>query len=215
MKAVVYYRARMKQKCDSMASQRTAAPRSTTRSSKNTSNRRLGNIRGTVRSWRRLLNTASVMVWFSCFLAWGGLCGMRVMADLVNAGVEFMACDNPLATKETASLLAETAAKEAEQIRQRTLNKMAQLKKAGVKLGSARPGHWKGHEDKRGWKKAVKASTRQRLQRTQDYYAFLVPEIKQMRDEGNVLTRRSWIRSTLPGIARRRAASSRRLPSTV
>ena len=106
------------------------------------------------------------------------------MADLVNAGVEFMACDNPLATKETASLLAETAAKEAEQIRQRTLNKMAQLKKAGVKLGSARPGHWKGHEDKRGWKKAVKASTRQRLQRTQDYYAFLVPEIKQMRDEG-------------------------------
>lgn len=68
---------------------------------------------------------------------------------LMEANVDFVACDNPHANKFTIHILAAVAEHEAEQISQRTKASLAAAKKRGVKLGSSRPGHWEGKEAQR------------------------------------------------------------------
>ena len=106
---------------------------------------------------------------------------------LMESGVEFVACDNPQTNRLTVHGL--VAAAEDERLRRsrRTKDAMAAAKARGVKLGSARPGHWDGIEHKRGWRQGAKAAAVARSQRAKDAYAFLLPRIRELRAAGQTL----------------------------
>jgi len=72
-------------------------------------------------------------------------------ATLMEAGVDFICCDMPSATRLTIHLLAAIAEDEARRISARTKAALSELKAKGAQLGSARPGHWDGREHRRGW----------------------------------------------------------------
>lgn len=110
------------------------------------------------------------------------------LTNMQNEGrFRFICCDAPAANELTIHILAAVAADEARRTSQRTKAAMAALKEKGVKLGSARPDHWKGREHLRGWKKAVKAATQSRRKRTSAYYEHLLPEIQERRQRGDTL----------------------------
>lgn len=71
------------------------------------------------------------------------------LATLMESGVEFRACDNPHATPFTIHILSAVAQYEREMISKRTKEALAAAKKRGVLLGSSRPDHWAGHEERR------------------------------------------------------------------
>lgn len=102
---------------------------------------------------------------------------------LMDSGIEFVACDNPHATRLTLHILAAVAENEALAVSRRTKDALAVAKTKGVALGSARPGHWDGREHRRGWKKGAKNSATARSQRAASTYAFMVPRMQEMRDE--------------------------------
>lgn len=105
---------------------------------------------------------------------------------LMEAGVDFVACDNPHANRMAIQLLAVFAEHEGIAISRRTKEALAVAKEVkGVKLGSARPGHWEGREDKRGWKKGTKNAAIARAKRSREAYAFLLPLILKMREAGD------------------------------
>ena len=108
---------------------------------------------------------------------------------LMESGVDFVACDNPHANKFTIHILAAVAEHEAEQISLRTKAALQAAKRRGVKLGSARPGHWNGREDKRqaGLAKACQAAARAHTEAFQGEYADLFPVVKQLRAAGRSL----------------------------
>jgi DNA invertase Pin-like site-specific DNA recombinase len=108
---------------------------------------------------------------------------------LMESGVDFVACDNPHANKFTIHILAAVAEHEAEQISQRTKAALQAAKRRGVKLGSARPGHWDGREDKRqaGLVKACQAAARAHTEAFQAEYSDLFPLVKQLRAAGRSL----------------------------
>ena len=105
-------------------------------------------------------------------------------SGLMESGVEFVACDNPDANKLTIHLLAAMAEHEATQISNRTKEALKAAKVRGVKLGSARPGHWEGREHLRGWAKATKAAAKKRSEDARSEYEFLVPALRKMQAEG-------------------------------
>jgi DNA invertase Pin-like site-specific DNA recombinase len=104
---------------------------------------------------------------------------------LMEAGIEFVACDNPHANKFTIHILAAVAEHEAEQISQRTKVALAAAKRRGVKLGSSRPGHWEGKEDKRqaGLKKARAKAAIAHSAAFDDEYADLFPIVRKLRED--------------------------------
>ncbi len=108
---------------------------------------------------------------------------------LMESGIDFVACDNPHANKFTIHILAAVAEHEAEQISQRTKAALAAAKKRGVKLGSARPGHWEGREDKRqaGLRKARKVAAKAHTEAFDDEYADLFPAVKELHGKGQSL----------------------------
>ena len=105
---------------------------------------------------------------------------------LMKAKVEFVACDNPHATKFTIHILAAVAELEAEQISQRTKTALAEAKRRGQKLGSAREGHWDGKEAIRqaGLQKARTSAAKSIRAAFEAEYSDLFPIIKELHGEG-------------------------------
>ena len=97
---------------------------------------------------------------------------------LLDAKVEFTGLDDRNVTSETIHIIAELAEEESSKSSRRTKEILQQKKKQGVKLGSARPGHWDGRD--RQWGKCVKAASKARTERARDYYASVTPRILEM-----------------------------------
>ena len=78
---------------------------------------------------------------------------------------------------------------EARRISERTKSALAAAKARGTKLGSARPGHWKGREHLRqaAIRKAVQVATEVRAKETDAAYRDLAPLIRELRDAGQPL----------------------------
>ena len=82
------------------------------------------------------------------------------LSALMEAGLEFVALDNPYANTFTLHVLAAVAEQEARATSERTKAALAAAKRRGVLLGSSRPDHWRGREDRRlaGSKRGVRRS---------------------------------------------------------
>ncbi len=109
------------------------------------------------------------------------------LSTLMESGIEFVCCDNPHANRLTIHILAAVAEDEAKRISDRTKVALQSAKRRGVKLGSHRPGHWKGHESKRreGLTKARQKSIESRQRAARDRLAFLFPQLREMRQNGD------------------------------
>jgi DNA invertase Pin-like site-specific DNA recombinase len=109
-------------------------------------------------------------------------------AALMESGVDFVACDNPHATKFTIHILAAVAELERQQISERTKLALAAAKRRGVKLGASRPDHPDcGRYLRKAQPLGTVAAAVARKQRCEDAYGFLMPEIEKRRNGGESL----------------------------
>ena len=108
------------------------------------------------------------------------------LSQLMESGVDFVAADNPHANRFTVHILAAVAEWERDQISTRTKEALQAAKRRGVKLGSARPGHWDGREQARleGGLKGLKKAHKAVSERARQEYADLRPRIREMRESG-------------------------------
>jgi DNA invertase Pin-like site-specific DNA recombinase len=111
---------------------------------------------------------------------------VHFLSGLMNAGVEFTACDNPSANRLTVHILAAVAEAEAVAISQRTTAALAAAKRRGQLLGSSRPGHWQGREQARlnGAAEARKVSAKVRHEQALAAVADLLPLMRAGRSDG-------------------------------
>lgn len=108
------------------------------------------------------------------------------VSKLMEAGVDFVACDNANANKLTIHILAAVAEDEARRISERTKAALQAAKARGTLLGSSRPGHWEGHEQARldGLAKGREHSRTVRLQKAIAAVADLLPDMQARRTAG-------------------------------
>ena len=112
---------------------------------------------------------------------------VNFISNLMESKVPFICADRPDADRLRLHIEAAFAEEEARRIGARTKAALMILKERGVKLGSARPGHWDGREHLRGWKQAVAASAANRLVAARAAYEFVLPEIQSLRQAGKTL----------------------------
>jgi DNA invertase Pin-like site-specific DNA recombinase len=112
---------------------------------------------------------------------------LAVMRDLHTSNVDFRCLDNQGVNPDTINLFAMAAETESARISDRSKVAMQACVARGVKLGSARPDHWKGREHLRGTKLAIAAAAKKKRERTKITYAYLMPEIKTRREHGDTL----------------------------
>lgn len=120
---------------------------------------------------------------------------VNFLSNLMDSGVEFVACDLPGANKVTLHIMAALAESEAEMISARTKVGLAEAKKRGVLLGSARPGHWDGVSDSQpgvfrrylrseGLKRAVKAAAKANAALAEQADSIVIDLITEARECG-------------------------------
>ncbi|WP_439813836.1 recombinase family protein [Zavarzinia sp. CC-PAN008] len=100
------------------------------------------------------------------------------IANLMEAGVPFIAIDNPHATPFTIHILAAVAEHEAKAISERTRNALKAAKARGTKLGGSR------HDLSRFATKAAGASAKVRSSTAAKYARDLAPVIEEIRAAG-------------------------------
>lgn len=107
-------------------------------------------------------------------------------AALMESGVDFVACDNPHATRLTIHILAAVAEDEARRISERTKAALAAARRRGVALGTHRRGHVIDHAKgtRNGLAKAVATAADNRQKDRAACYAHLLDDIKEWRDDG-------------------------------
>jgi len=108
------------------------------------------------------------------------------LSALMEAGLEFVALDNPYANTFTLHILAAVAEQEARATSERTKAALAAAKRRGVLLGSSRPGHWRGREDKRlaGGRRGVKRAAVLRTAAAKQHNSMAVAEALRLRKAG-------------------------------
>lgn len=108
------------------------------------------------------------------------------LSALMEAGLDFVALDNPHATPFTLHVLAAVAEQEARATSERTKVALAAAKRRGVLLGSSRPGHWMGREAKRqaGSRRGVKRAAELRTAWARQHNSLAVAEALRLRSEG-------------------------------
>lgn len=108
------------------------------------------------------------------------------LSAIMEAGVEFVACDNPNANRLTIHILAAVAEDEARRISERTKVALAAAKARGQLLGSARPEHWEGRDEARlkGLEKGREVARAVKRQRALEAVADLLPLMQERRAAG-------------------------------
>jgi DNA invertase Pin-like site-specific DNA recombinase len=114
---------------------------------------------------------------------------VHYVTAVMESGIEFVACDNPHANRLTLHILAAVAEDEAVRISERTKAALAAAKRRGTKLGSARPGHWAGREDRRlvGAHQGGKAAAVVHKEQADAVYEHIAPLVAEMRANGQAL----------------------------
>jgi len=117
--------------------------------------------------------------------------GRRVsfLSKLLEGNVDIAVADVPGMNRLTLHVQAAVAENEAKAISDRTKAALGALKARGVKLGSARPGHWEGREEVRvaAQRKAVAAAAVAHRTHKVEAYADLLPTSQQRRTGGRSL----------------------------
>lgn len=108
------------------------------------------------------------------------------LSALMDAGLDFVALDNEHANRLTLHVLAAVAEQEARATSERTRVALAAAKKRGVLLGSSRPGHWRGREEKRlaGSRRGVRRAAEVRTQAARQHNSMAVAEALRLRRAG-------------------------------
>jgi DNA invertase Pin-like site-specific DNA recombinase len=108
------------------------------------------------------------------------------LSALMEAGLEFVALDNPYANTFTLHVLAAVAEQEARATSERTKVALAAAKRRGVLLGSSRPGHWNGREAKRlaGGRRGVRRAAELRVQQARQHNSMAVAKALELRKSG-------------------------------
>lgn len=116
------------------------------------------------------------------------------LIDLAEPGLQFIVCDNPVLRPENLLARIDAARQKSTDASLRAKEILADKKAKGEKLGSARPGHWKGREHRRGFKQGTLESSRRRSLRARAAYQFLLPKIKAWREQDRTF---EWIAEQL------------------
>ena len=103
------------------------------------------------------------------------------LANLMESGVKFMACDNPHANELTIHILAAVAQEERRAISERTKQALAQAKKRGVKLGNPRLAE--ARASRRSPKDLAKATYARQI-KARERALKVAPHIKQAKSNG-------------------------------
>ncbi|WP_306535041.1 recombinase family protein [Geobacter sp.] len=104
---------------------------------------------------------------------------LAFIANLMDAGIDFIACDNPYANKLTIHILAAIAEHEREMISRRTREALAAAKAKGVKLG--------GHRGAILTEEIQLQGLEERRTRAREYAANVYPTIRELLDAGHSL----------------------------
>lgn len=107
---------------------------------------------------------------------------LAFVANLLESGVEFVACDNPTASKLTVHILAAVAEDEARRISDRTKAALSAAKARGIQLGGHREGSHAFNDDDRRKGQAIGAAVKSRIVRERE--TDLAVEIERLQGEG-------------------------------